>query len=63
MINQLNLNSFYDSLNNELQMINSILKTEKDEKKIKILISQSSAINLILIKLTLVNSNNEKLKL
>ena len=63
MINQLNLNSFYDSLNNELQTINSILKTEKDEKKIKILISQSSAINLILIKLTLVNSNNEKLKL
>jgi hypothetical protein len=63
MINQLNLNSFYDSLNNELQMINSTLKTEKDEKKIKILISQSNAINLILIKLTLVNSNNEKLKL
>ena len=37
MLNEIELLSYYEKLNNELQNINHIMKLEKNEKKVKLL--------------------------
>jgi len=61
-LNESELLSYYDKLNNELNTINHQMKSEKDEKKIKHLSNISEAINTILLKLNLIKILNEKLK-
>jgi len=51
MIDNIKINSFIDSLNTELISVNSISKDQKDEKKRKVLMSQSNLINCIINKL------------
>ena len=53
--------SFFDKLNQELNSINSLLKQEKDIKRIKLLNSQSTLINTVLNKLNNIKMNNTKL--
>jgi hypothetical protein len=53
--------SFYDKLNQELNSINSLLKQEKETKRIKLLNSQSSLINTVLNKLNNIKMNNKTL--
>jgi hypothetical protein len=61
MLNENELLSYYEKLNNELQNINHILKLEKDSKKVKILSSISDNINTVLLKLNTIKMLNEKL--
>jgi hypothetical protein len=61
MFNQQLFNHFYDSFNQELQIINNLCKDEKDDKKIKLLVLQSNTINLILTKLLIIKQNNDKI--
>ena len=61
MLNENELLSYYEKLNNELQNINHILKLEKDAKKVKILSSISDNINTVLLKLNTIKMLNEKL--
>ena len=61
MLNQQLFNHFYDSFNQELQIINNLCKDEKDDKKIKLLVLQSNTINLILTKLLIIKQNNDKI--
>ena len=51
--------SFYDKLNQELNSINSLLKQEKEIKRIKLLNSQSTLINTVLNKLNNIKINNK----
>jgi hypothetical protein len=51
MIDNNKINSFIDTLNSELISVNSMSKDQKDEKKRKVLISQSNLINCIINKL------------
>ena len=51
MIDNIKINSFIDSLNTELISVNSISKDQKDEKKRKVLMTQSNMINCIINKL------------
>ena len=53
--------SFFDKLNQELNSINSLLKQEKEVKRIKLLNSQSTLINTVLNKLNNIKMNNTKL--
>jgi hypothetical protein len=53
--------AFYDKLNMELNSINSLLKQEKETKRIKLLNSQSSLINTVLNKLNNIKMNNKTL--
>ena len=53
--------AFFDKLNQELNSINSLLKQEKDIKRIKLLNSQSTLINTVLNKLNNIKMNNTKL--
>ena len=62
MLNEIELLSYYEKLNNELQNINNILKLEKDSKKVKILSSISDNINSVLLKLNQIKMLNEKIK-
>jgi hypothetical protein len=62
MLNESELLSYYEKLNNELQNINHILKSEKDVKKVKILSSISDKINTVLLKLNQIRMLNEQLK-
>ena len=61
MLNENELLSYYEKLNNELQNINCILKLEKDAKKVKILSSISDNINTVLLKLNTIKMLNEKI--
>jgi hypothetical protein len=61
MLNQQLFNHFYDTFNQELQIINNLCKDEKDDKKIKLLVLQSNTINLILTKLSIIKQNNDKI--
>ena len=61
MLNQQLFNHFYDTFNQELQIINNLCKDEKDDKKIKLLVLQSNTINLILTKLLIIKQNNDKI--
>jgi hypothetical protein len=60
-LNDQELLTYYDKLNNELNTINHMMKTEKDPKRVKTLSNQSDLINNILNKLNSVRVNNEKL--
>jgi hypothetical protein len=51
MIDNNKINSFIDTLNSELISVNSMSKDQKDEKKRKVLMSQSNIINCIINKL------------
>jgi len=62
MLNETELLSYYEKLNNELQNINHIMKLEKNEKKVKLLSSMSENINTVLLKLNTIKLLNEKLK-
>jgi hypothetical protein len=62
MLNENELLSYYEKINNELQNINHILKLEKDEKKVKLLSSLSDNMNTVLLKLNTIKMLNEKLK-
>jgi N-glycosylase/DNA lyase len=61
-LNENELLSYYEKMNNELQNINHILKSEKDEKKVKLLSSLSDNLNTVLLKLNTIKMLNEKLK-
>jgi len=61
-LNESELLSYYDRLNNELQHINNVMKNEKDEKKVSNLIKISDLINSVLIKINQIKMLNEKLK-
>jgi hypothetical protein len=61
MINKNTLEQFYDTLNSELNSINSLMKTEKDPKKSKLLSTQSELINGVINKLILIKNNNDLL--
>jgi hypothetical protein len=61
MINKNTLEQFYDTLNSELNSINSLMKTEKDPKKSKLLSTQSELINNVINKLILIKNNNDLL--
>ena len=62
MLNENELLSYYEKINNELQNINHNLKLEKDEKKVKLLSSLSDNMNTVLLKLNAIKILNEKLK-
>ena len=62
LLNETELLSYYEKLNNELQNINHIMKLEKNEKKVKLLSSMSENINTVLLKLNIIKLLNEKLK-
>jgi hypothetical protein len=51
MIENFKIDSFIDTLNNELNLVNANNKIETDEKKRKILSSQSCLINTLINKL------------
>jgi hypothetical protein len=62
MLSESDINTFFDKLNNELTCVNNSLKTEKDTKKMKLLLNQSELINSALNKLTQIKTNNLTLK-
>ncbi len=62
MIQEYNLQNFINDLNNELIQITLNLKTEKDSKREKLLIKQSTLINNLLIKIHQLKQNDKVLK-
>ena len=62
MIQEYNLQNFINDLNNELNHITLNLKTEKDTKREKLLIKQSTLINNLLIKIHQLKQNDKVLK-
>ncbi len=62
MIQEYNLQNFINDLNNELNQITLNLKTEKDSKREKLLIKQSTLINNLFIKIHQLKQNDKVLK-
>jgi hypothetical protein len=62
MISEMDITNFFDKFNNELSQVNNLMKTEKDAKKLKLLLNQSELINSVLNKLTQIKTNNLNLK-
>ncbi len=62
MIQEYNLQNFINDLNNELSQITINLKSEKDTKREKLLIKQSTLINNLLIKIHQLKQNDKVLK-
>jgi hypothetical protein len=62
MIQEYNLQNFINDLNNELNQITINLKTEKDTKREKLLIKQSTLINNLFIKIHQLKQNDKVLK-
>ena len=62
MIQEYNLQNFINDLNNELNQITLNLKTEKDTKREKLLIKQSTLINNLMIKIHQLKQNDKVLK-
>ncbi len=62
MIQEYNLQNVINDLNNELSQITLNLKTEKDTKREKLLIKQSTLINNLLIKIHQLKQNDKVLK-
>jgi hypothetical protein len=62
MIQEYNLQNFINDLNNELNQITLNLKTEKDTKREKLLIKQSTLINNLFIKIHQLKQNDKVLK-
>ncbi len=62
MIQEYNLQNFINDLNNELSQITNNLKSEKDTKREKLLIKQSTLINNLMIKIHQLKQNDKVLK-
>jgi len=62
MIQEYNLQNFINDLNNELNQITLNLKTEKDSKREKLLVKQSTLINNLFIKIHQLKQNDKVLK-
>jgi predicted NUDIX family phosphoesterase len=62
MIQEYNLQNFINDLNNELSQITINLKSEKDTKREKLLIKQSTLINNLFIKIHQLKQNDKVLK-
>jgi predicted NUDIX family phosphoesterase len=62
MIQEYNLQNFINDLNNELNQITINLKTEKDTKREKLLVKQSTLINNLFIKIHQLKQNDKVLK-
>jgi hypothetical protein len=62
MIQEYNLQNFLNDLNNELSQIANNLKSEKDSKREKLLIKQSTLINNLVVKIHQLKQNDKILK-